>query len=493
MATFEENIQAARDSGASDAEIAQHFAGSKNTEEQGFVSKYKHDEARSKMGKVEGALDDTEQFVRAHPMASAALGAGALAVGGAATALGAYALKERIRSNAEIRTAEAIAKQPASEAVQLQKEQFAYKQQKDAQDELIRSEKQNRIDEITKGKNQIDAAKQQAVQQQAQTAKQNNLTPEQATARSLSLPPAGSPIVGGNPLPAGTPAPVAALPPTTPVQNAAVQLGADAPKGVLPPITRNALPVAPTSATGFTPPGTVSSAKAPMSIAAPDITGETGSAVKPKTRERLTYPDTPETWKTLTNKGITFLPGYGGGDNSLFNTYGAEGRKTVLERFNNGKPIGSDENYQKLLVKMRQGVPSSEVPNLMSKLPAAEEAGTYGKLGKKALKVGGIAGLGLAASELANAATSAKKGEYSKAGGQVAEVSSSFLPPWLQGMLYTKGAGAGEQEELAFQRRMQEASKKGAGNRGEAYDPRKFYTPMDTGSSMTNIGVAPPR
>ena len=233
MATFEENIQAARDSGLSDAEISQHFAGSKNTEEQGFVSKYKHDEARSKMGKVEGALDDTEQFVRAHPMASAAIGAGALAVGGAATALGAYALKERIRSNAEIRTAEAIAKQPASEAVQLQKEQFAYKQQKDAQDELIRSEKQNRIDEITKGKNQIDAAKQQAVQQQAQTAKQNNLTPEQATARSLSLPPAGSPIVGGNPPPAGTPSPVAALPPTTPVQNAAVQLGADAPSGVL--------------------------------------------------------------------------------------------------------------------------------------------------------------------------------------------------------------------------------------------------------------------
>jgi len=37
---------------------------------------------------------------------------------------------------------------------------------------------------------------------------------------------------------------------------------------------------------------------------------------------------------------------------NLFNTYGAEGRKTVLEKFNDGKPIGSYDNYQKLNEKL---------------------------------------------------------------------------------------------------------------------------------------------
>lgn len=358
-----------------------------------------------------------------------------------------------------------------------------------------------------------------------------NLTPADAAARASTL----------KPLLPQPPAPVPPPAPSQPVNKAVEMLGTDAPIGMAasnspiagsvpaqgaPPaggIERSVPPVTePFQGKSNVPPGTYGSPAAPMTAmpspeelalkvtatsaaptVAPDFTNVAAapapaSNVKtavapPKTRERLTYPDTPDTWKTLTDKGITFLPGYGGGDNSLFNTYGAEGRKTVLERFNNGKPIGSDENYKKLLVKMRQGVPSSEVPSLMAKLPAAEEAGTYGKLGKKVLTVGGIAGLGLAASELANAATSAKKGKFSKAAGQTAEVGSSFLPAWAQALLYSKSVGAGEDEQLSFQRRMEEANKKGAGNRGAAYDPRKFYTPMDTGNPMFNIGVPPPR
>jgi hypothetical protein len=112
--------------------------------------------------------------------------------------------------------------------------------------------------------------------------------------------------------------------------------------------------------------------------------------------------DTPETWQKLTKEGVVFLPGYGPGDNSLYNTYGAEGRKAILEKYNQGKPLGSNENYKELNKKLRLGVPPSEVPGLMARLPSAEEAGNYGKLGKQ-MKVGGVLGLGLLASQLANA------------------------------------------------------------------------------------------
>jgi len=126
---------------------------------------------------------------------------------------------------------------------------------------------------------------------------------------------------------------------------------------------------------------------------------------------------------------------------------------------------------------MKIGVPSSEVPGLINKLPSAEEAGTYGKLGK-AMKVGGVAGLGIAAANLANAAEQAKAGQYGQAAGTLAETGSSFLPAPLQALLYSSEPGKGESEDLAFRRRMEEAKTRGAANRGQAYDPRKFYTPM---------------
>ena len=136
-----------------------------------------------------------------------------------------------------------------------------------------------------------------------------------------------------------------------------------------------------------------------------EITGKTGTAVSPKERAAkttLSYKDTPKTWQKLTKEGTTFLPGYGTGDNHLFNTYGAEGRKAVLEKFNDGKPIGDYKNFELLNKKISQGVPINEVSALMARLPAEAESGNFGKLGK-ALKVGGIAGLGLSLSQLANA------------------------------------------------------------------------------------------
>jgi len=165
--------------------------------------------------------------------------------------------------------------------------------------------------------------------------------------------------------------------------------------------------------------------------------------------------DTPKEWEKLTKEGKTFLPGYGAGDNNLFNTYGAEGRKAVLEKFNDGKPIGSYENYQKLNEKLRKGVPASEVAGLMARLPAESEAGNFGPLGKKALiKATGVGGLLLTAGELANAAQKAKEGNLAPARetgfnllGMIPGLGTAF-----NAATYSKGLGEGEAEELARRR-----------------------------------------
>jgi len=203
-------------------------------------------------------------------------------------------------------------------------------------------------------------------------------------------------------------APPVAVPPEVPRtldQTAALA------KTLTPPVSATTPVVTPlpieTSVASPTP--SVAPAAAPAAPAAApkatEITGKAGDAVSPKTRAAkttITYKDTPDTWQKLTKEGTTFLPGYGKGDNNLFNTYGAEGRKAILEKFNNGKPIGDYKNYEELIKKLAKGVPIGDVPDLMKKLPAEAEAGNYGKLGK-ALKIGGIAGLGLSLSELANA------------------------------------------------------------------------------------------
>ena len=79
---------------------------------------------------------------------------------------------------------------------------------------------------------------------------------------------------------------------------------------------------------------------------------------------------------------------------------------------------------------------------------------------------------------MASAGQDVAKGDLSTAGGKAAEAISSFFPGF-QGATFSKGAGEGEQEQIDYLRRIEEAKRKGAGNRGSAYDPRKFYTPMD--------------
>jgi hypothetical protein len=83
----------------------------------------------------------------------------------------------------------------------------------------------------------------------------------------------------------------------------------------------------------------------------------------------------------------------------------------------------------------------------------------------------GAAGKLGVAGALAGAATASKAAE-------LGEVASGMLPSWLQALTYAKGAGEGEDSELAYQRRKAQADILGAGNRGQAYDPRKPFNPI---------------
>lgn len=78
-----------------------------------------------------------------------------------------------------------------------------------------------------------------------------------------------------------------------------------------------------------------------------------------------------------------------------------------------------------------------------------------------AVKGAGIAGL------LAGAAGASNAQELGNA-------AMGALPPLAQVLTYAKGAGEGEDEDMAFRRRMAEADALGAANRGRAFDPRRL-------------------
>jgi hypothetical protein len=105
-------------------------------------------------------------------------------------------------------------------------------------------------------------------------------------------------------------------------------------------------------------------------------------------------------------EGLTFRQDLGPGDNWLFNSFGAEGRKAILSKYNEGNPAGSYENAQQIFKRMQEervGPGRSELPRDIAKergVPPPET--NYGKLGKTA-KMAGVAGLALTAAQLAQA------------------------------------------------------------------------------------------
>lgn len=106
--------------------------------------------------------------------------------------------------------------------------------------------------------------------------------------------------------------------------------------------------------------------------------------------------------------------------------------------------------------------------------------------GYKLVKVGGVAGALVAVTDLAKAAQTGDR----NAMGQIAMGSVPGVGP--AAALQHTALNANEQGQidyLDYLRRMQAAKERGAGNRGQAYDPRKFYSPM---AGSLNVPGLPP-
>lgn len=228
----------------------------------------------------------------------------------------------------------------------------------------------------------------------------------------------------------------------------------------------------------------------------------TGEPVPPVLNQRVQTAITgvPKTVQDqYAKEGKVVLKGYGVGDRSLTNTYGIPAYAKIIDYFNEGKPIGDDANYQIIRKKINQGVPASLAAEFAAKLPGSEaEAGNFGKAFgetgaytkdgkvvtspaamKKAVAGGGALFLATAFPNIVNAAESAIKGDYAKAGGQAAGVAYGAMGPLAQLLSGTGSAGLSAEEE-ARQLRMRDYALKAGRGVAQGYDPRQL------------IGVAPP-
>ena len=151
---FEQRIAEAVSMGIPIEEIAQHFSDSKDKSHKLWLQQYKGlqvaERARERTGQTaepnptseQSLLAKAQKWAEENPITTAALATGAAGV----AAGGAYAIKERIKSNAEIRKERELAKiippgvQQQREELDFRKQQFAAEQEK-----LIRAETNNAI------------------------------------------------------------------------------------------------------------------------------------------------------------------------------------------------------------------------------------------------------------------------------------------------------------------------------------------------------------
>lgn len=265
------------------------------------------------------------------------------------------------------------------------------------------------------------------IQTPATAVESPTLTPQQVVERNRAAG-IGQTTVPGGVAPTATPAPVSA-----PV--------APQPVAQTPVTTTEAI------ATGQSP------SKAIQMDVAQQLDATPAGAVAPESGVKKRAAKTTQTFKSPEKlpEGMTFRGDLGPGDNWLYNTYGAEGRKAILSAFNEGKPAVSYERAKELSQMVQQGRVGPVIPRDIAKERGIAPPETnYGKLGQ-AIKVAGAAGLGLTAAQMANAAQQARQGNYAPAG----EFGFNLLG-LLPGLgtafnigTYSPELGADEQKELA--------------------------------------------
>jgi hypothetical protein len=280
-----------------------------------------------------------------------------------------------------------------------------------------------------------------------------NLTLEEAQARMAGVTPAAASVT-----PEVAPAKAPWAPPTAEVINKPSMFPSGSTIGTTP-----SRPVTPT------PPAALASTATPT----------------------VTYPK-KTTFKTAAEipEGFVFRPDVGNLDRSMYNILGPEHRQQAKEFLTGGKMFGQsadvNADVSKLTNQYFQRL-QSEIPETILGRDARKlqnvpsDFGVYGGKGGfgKAAKVAGVAGTLFAGADLANAAESAIKGDYAKAGGKAIGTAAGFIPPVYQLLTGHGNAGLSAEEE-ARQLRMRNYAERAGRGVAQGYDPRRL------------IGVAPP-
>lgn len=303
------------------------------------------------------------------------------------------------------------------------------------------------------------------------------------------------------------PAPVATAPaPTAPtpqpkptVQELKQKLGVapPAPEAIVAaPEAPIATPQAPV-AEAIAPPAPVT---APVVQAPTEPVAEVKAAVPPPVQEMKTGtgkpafvgqgPENPKKFKTEyatvgdVPKGFAFVPGAQSIDTVRNNL----GQDVYTKEFTNRDfPASYEEAIQTGNdINRSLNRPSREQMKAQGIAPPEPVEGITKRIaGYKLVKVGGVAGALVAVTDLAKAAQAGDR-------NAMGEMALSAIPgAGPQAGLYHSALNANEQNQLNYLRRMQAAKERGPGNRGQAYDPRKFYSPM--AGSLDVPGITPYR
>jgi hypothetical protein len=256
---------------------------------------------------------------------------------------------------------------------------------------------------------------------------------------------------------APTPAEVVTNPVATPVEKA-VELTKETPK-----VSAPVAPVAPPAQTG---PLTTASG-----FPAQEGTGPAKQRIPSEVKSMDQIP-----------KGMAFVPNMDiGGTNTARNTLGQEGAIALAQQ--RGVPFGPYAETEQVLKDFNAQRVGPPITREMRKAINAPLPSNTPKLAGKVMKVGGVVGTLMAVSDLANAQSLAE------AGLRGADIATDYIPgvATAKQALSPSTTNAGEQQQIDFLRRMQEAKVFGAGNRGKAFDPRIPYN-----SQLSNIGIPPP-
>ena len=470
--------------GVPEEEIVAHLSKSKDEKAKLWVQKWKSAQttqrAEDRVGGSSTSDQTSEQSILAqaqkwaseNPITTAAAATTALAAGGAI----AYGLKERIRTNAEIRKEKKLA-EIESPAVKIQREQLEFNKQKfqAEQDALIKSETQNVI-----SKTKADFLNDYAVQKYGAPLADLEKVSGGKLKTTTDVDVVGGAFSKGggitvNPAGAFTQPSSYVKTPVAPTDGPFFNPNNNAPVSTTDPLASRPNPyMNPSVDNPYMTPSvqegveTGNTAKTIQSVVAKEIDKTAGmyrdaqgNMVYPKemssaarTGAEAFSKQYPDIAKTLEGKGQFAILGAGSGDNSLFNSYDSELMKRLRNEVNQGQMVGPDVNYTSRINPAIQAIsPETALGKELADLKATQLAnqskgGTSGKLGIPAtiggekgglmkapnqvrdiVKAGGPALLLMA---MADAAKAAQQGRYGEAAIRSADVATDYIPMLAQ-------------------------------------------------------------